>query len=323
MKKLRGRPVLNTEAQRVAAALTKLAQNDTAGARELLTSAKNFPIAGHLLKIVREREIGAVEAAAERAWQEIATLVGEKLTKASAKKLTALLDAFENNHGETDFCRGKTAVIAELRERVTETIVGFSINKLFKGKVEAFDPKTNEVVLFYDFEDPSQIEDWASSNSAIRNGVFSVVKTGGHRADLVAPIGGEVSISFDGPTGFGGAHDGVWARGAQITTKPRDGKQGLQLWFNYKSHWKPCEFKPGGLQSYAMVITGNTISGYLNGKLVSKWNPPRFDAKSDRNKTVQLCFGSWWKVETKAGFDNVRIKGILDGEWLKKKLAAK
>jgi len=124
------------------------------------------------------------EQAAQSAWNgSIAPLARKPLDRSDAGKLLGSLKAFEADHGDTRFARGKDGEIADLKERARAAIERTGskppgggtpsvpppalsaltlgdVSKLFRGKVTEFDQRTLRARVVWYFSNPAEIEDF-------------------------------------------------------------------------------------------------------------------------------------------------------------------
>jgi len=209
-----------------------------------------------------------------------------------------------------------------------------AIQKLFKGKVVEYDPKTGAAAVFYDFRDPGQEEDWETNGKmGVKDGRLVALAPGDvgtavHRARF----DGDIEVSFE-------ATGGYWGEGAGFSIRYRTAPGGGR-WESVGAHpvgadngvvqvdhsgggklMKPYPLKNGVKYQYRMVL-GDRVSFWFDGKeLVSSWMPEH-PLKHNRLYSPTR-FEQHVVLGMKAanlGFYNVRIKGTLQKAWLEKNL---
>jgi serine/threonine-protein kinase len=108
----------------LAAAIKKLAAKDLDAAGALLAKAKDHPLAPRYLEKLQIARVGAAEFAAGKAWEKLVTAAGEgEIARPLAEKLRETIGAFEKDHGETKFFKGKTAELEKLKTRVAVALL--------------------------------------------------------------------------------------------------------------------------------------------------------------------------------------------------------
>ena len=115
-----------TPAGRVAGAITKLRPDapDLVAARKLLAEAKEFPLTPHYLEIIRIREVGEAEAAAEKAWPDLEAAAGKPCkTPEEGKALLATIGGYLQQHSKTDFVAAKKKLIEDWQAKAERTTI--------------------------------------------------------------------------------------------------------------------------------------------------------------------------------------------------------
>jgi len=318
---------------RVAAALLAIAGKDFVAAGKALALAEKHPLHRRYAELLDERRLGAVEAAAKRAW-ETGVEIREKYDLAGARKLLVALKAFEQDHGKTKFGSGKAQEIAGLRALARETIdaspegVIARLRRIFRGRVTGYDARTRRIELRYDFEDPVQFKDWAISEFAagkqtgrdigIQGGRLHL-KNSGRCALLNCMFRSEMSISakFRVHAGRGDCTVLVCADG-QGNYYNLFGLQDTKMSYleRYaKGRWhalgkklaSPCaKSRAGGL---SLSFRSGVLSGRVGGR--------EFGA---RDKTYPFGRVGLWAFSTHASYDDVQVTGLIDKAWLEKAL---
>jgi Protein kinase domain len=151
----------------LAAMLLALSRKDFAAARRELALAGGHDLSKYYAERIELAEKGAVEFGAEKAWQaNIAPLLKENYALKDAKAVIAALRRFAKEYGSTKYAATRKAEAARAsvaaRDAIDKSPEGMmgSVQKLFKGKVVKFDPKTLDVELLWDFSDPTQMDDF-------------------------------------------------------------------------------------------------------------------------------------------------------------------
>ncbi len=159
-KVLVGEVVPSDAVERVASAVLAMAANDIAHAEELLGGAGDTPLAGHYATVLKVKKLGAREVRAEEAWKKIEEAAAGKLDKASGEALKKAIETIRKEFADTKVYARNREKLAAYLQAAEDAMVGFSLRKVFKGKVESFDPTTRRIVLVYDFSDEAQLADW-------------------------------------------------------------------------------------------------------------------------------------------------------------------
>ncbi len=357
--KFRGEYTPGTPAQKVAAAVEMMRKNDLAGASQMLAGAEDFPLTAGYQKLLLEKKLGASEVAARDAWSQIQDFKGknQKLNKESGTQLLAMLTDYEKTHLETEFGRTKQPEIPPLKEWAEDAVVGFSINKLFKGKVERFDPETRVITLFWDFESEEQIDDWADGISGytgvevhakdpsgppvakIAGGQMRKPKSPGPiSAQTKAQYEGDIEITFETGDSFGHCGGGgiIYRNPADAprfhymrwrTQRTKDGKgeayaaHGIS--YNVASQTKPFSHEGDKPLKHTFIVKGEKVSYLIDDKpYISEWWPVHEKVKLQAERPLMYPFlltGAYGPATM--GFDNVRITGTLRKKWLDEKIA--
>jgi Protein kinase domain len=319
----------------IAAALVGIAAKDFTSAGKALAAAGKHLLAPRYLELLDERRMGAVEAAASKAWRT-GIEVREKYDLAAAKQLIAALQLFEKAHAATDFGKGKVKEIARLRQLAQEAIdaspdgVVARVRKLFKGKLVKYNPRTRLIELHYDFNDKAQLADWTLSSFAAGNVAGRDVKvergqlqmnTTGRCVLLKCLFRSAMSISGDFQL-RGGQGDC-----ALLVCADEQGNYynlfGLQAGKSsymeryVKGKWKPLG-KARQQSPYASTRRGKVSFTYRNGQLSGRVGSVPFSAK---DATYPFGRVGFWAFSSQVAYDNVRVSGVLDADWLKRQLA--
>jgi hypothetical protein len=278
--------------------------------------------------------MGAVEAAAKKAWQT-GIDVREKYDLAGAKKLLAALDGFEKAHGGTDFAGGKKAEIARLRgladaaiEASPEGLLA-KVSKLFRGKVTGFDSKTGRIAILYDFEDPAQVKDWDLSSFAAGKLSGTDVKVQGGRLHMVTTgrcallkglFRSEMSISAEFQV-----HGGQGDCTVIVCADDRGNyynlfglQEGKQSYMERYAKGKWHALTKSRPSPFSSAKRGTLLLGFKNGLLSGKVGGVPFSAKDSTYPFGRVGF---WTFNTHSSYDNVRVTGLLDRDWLEGALA--
>ncbi len=360
-EKLRGEVSPSTDAQRLAAALRALQTGDLKGTLKLLEQVQESPLVARYRQLIWKRKLGAAQFLAIAAWKEIEAFVEsykeKKLDKAGGKELLPLLRDYEAKHLKTAFGKTKAARVKELKAWADEAVIGFSIHKLFKGKVERYDPDTHAISLLYDFEHPAQLKDWRSG--VINYTALEIKYTGPQQPVNCAEISGgklrhlpkrgalgiyhyahftgDLEFSMVGPEKYG------WNSGPGVISyseTPRsrsfytvrfktssDKKTNalaahLSYGMTYSIAQKKMPYVP--VQDpirHTLVWKGATLSYAINGKTYfDKWEPKHEKAKMQMTRPFMRPF--LLAHAATATYDDVRLKGTLNSEWLETQVAA-
>jgi len=115
-----------TPAGRVAGAIIKLRPDapDLVAARKLLAEANEFPLTPHYLEVIRIREVGEAEAAAEKAWPDLEAVAGKPCkTPEEGKALLATIGGYLQQHGKTDFVAARKKLIEDWQAKAERTTI--------------------------------------------------------------------------------------------------------------------------------------------------------------------------------------------------------
>jgi hypothetical protein len=231
-----------------------------------------------------------------------------------------MLNDFERDFSKTALRKEKSAHLARLRDKAEDAIVGFNVKKLFNGRVEDFDLKTGAITLFYDFENPQQSDDWEmNENTSVREGKLTRTKVlaGAFGAKHKAPFAGDLEIAFEAPGNFFGPGCSVtydrqeWVQFAARAAAPAS----IHLGVRGAGVQEPYPFEAKRIYQYQFFLR-NAPSVWVNGKAVIRdWNP-RFGSYKIQRTDMRLAFAANKHAPENFGYDNVRIKGTLQNEWL-------
>jgi len=305
------------ERSRLAEAIFRIAEGeDAALADKALAAAGNPPG----LSVYKDRlaalTLGAAEVAARKAWAEIEALAKGKLTKASAKKLLALLDDFATKHGKSACFAGHRNDLAGLRARVGELhgeVAGGS--RFFQGALRRL--QDGRVELAYDWSDASQLKDWkplGGASPAIDQGEVQFGERKGpqgiaHLARFVGDIDAAATfrvLDGDDPTGDCSiviCHEGQRFYAAGV----RRGRQRiLKRPADTSLAWSELSCPAGVAHSLRVLRSGDSIRVWIDGK-------PQLEARDAEYSDGYLSLGAYL---VKAGYKDVRITARLDPHWL-------
>ncbi|MFC1672067.1 protein kinase, partial [Planctomycetota bacterium] len=130
-----------------------------------LARAEGHTLAPHYKEQLDILKMGEAEAYAKMDWDKLIKplLAVKKFEEKEAESAQKVLDGYREKHAGKKFIKTVEKDIVALEDKIGEVLGGLTlanVKKLFHGEVRKFDPKTCEIELFYDFEDPRQIEDW-------------------------------------------------------------------------------------------------------------------------------------------------------------------
>ncbi len=115
----------NNPAAKVVAAMQKLSKEreDLPAALALIDSAGDFPLAGRYREIIRVRQVGVTEAAAEKAWSTVARAAIKPCENADqGKVLLTVIEKFQKEHGQTQFVKTKEPELSALWKKANSVI---------------------------------------------------------------------------------------------------------------------------------------------------------------------------------------------------------
>jgi len=344
-----------TGAQKVAAAIDKIRKDDLSGAAEILGTVESFPLAAAYRKLLRTNQIGEEDAAAEEAWRTIRDFSPKntKLTRGQGKKLLSLLAEFEETHLSTEFGRSVSGEVPALKRRAEDAVAGFSIQKLFKGKVERFDSETRAISLLYDFSDETQLEDWAGNiskytgievhastprdppgNAMIKDGRVTRARAPGElqmqsRAEFEGDI--EYSVLTGSQFGLGGGpgilywNPGTSTRFYYIRFRTEKNREGAfeavaahGMTYSVATESKPFTPDEKKQHRHTMIVRGAKLTYTIDDKpYISDWWPKHetWIFKEDRPRIRPFVILSTYGAQNR-GVDEMTIVGTLRKEWL-------
>ncbi len=317
---------------RIAAALVALGTKDLAAAEKHLAGAGEHPFAARYRDKLDELKLGAVEAAAKRAWTASVD-VREKYDLPGAKKLLAALDAFLAAHGKTECAAGLKDEIARLRglaeaaiEASPEGVVA-RIRRLYHGTVKSFDPKTLTIEIFYDFSSPDQLRDWEASTFAAGNLKGAPLDLGQEklhlnksgRCALLKGLFRSMSISADFIVHAGDGNctllvcaddRGNWYNMFGV-------QQGGDCYIERYIAGKWKGLGPTPKSPFAAAKKGSMSLSFADGKLTGRVGSVILNAE---DQTYPYGRVGMWAYNTHVSYDNVTVRGVLDKEWLEEQL---
>lgn len=145
-------------------ALAQAAEQDLAAAARSLAQANGLPVQAPLAAALEQERVLQAEQRASAAWNALAARLAQPLTQAQARELEKEFDAWEKAHAATAFARTlpQPARHAEARDELRRLIAGLDprIAQAFKGRLEQFNPRKQELTLLYDLKLEEQLMDW-------------------------------------------------------------------------------------------------------------------------------------------------------------------
>jgi hypothetical protein len=200
------------------------------------------------------------------------------------------------------------------------------VQKLFKGKVESFDPATREIVLSYGFDTQEELEDWGGGpdNAIIKDGkILSSSGSSGFTRTLKAAFEGDLTMETVSVPRLG--HAGKW----WISYKPAgDEGKGGRAGTTFRSIYGPSpgytkgaeqrfDFKFDSRKFYRheMKFEGSTIHYSVDGKPVTSFAPLNFPAEREDQHPGYNVGGYGF-----GGIDSFRVRGTLSKKWLEENM---
>jgi len=151
----------------IAAALTAMAGNQMDAAEAALKNLTGNELADVLAAELKQTRVRDREAQAQAAWAKIETRAAEAPSQTRAKQLIDEINAFAKKFADSDFAASPeiAAKMVELKEKFERLALGLDprVQKLFKGKVLNYDPRTQIMTLGYDLLTKDQTEDFIDS----------------------------------------------------------------------------------------------------------------------------------------------------------------
>ncbi|MCK6470530.1 MAG: protein kinase [Planctomycetes bacterium] len=347
-----------TAAHHLAPALDALRAGNLDEAEAGLKDLGGDLLPDHYRKLIRKRRLGAAEVAAEEAWKVVEDFVAgfaaRKLDKAGGEKMLPMLADFETRHAGSVFGTSKAARAAELKALAQDAVIGFSINKLFRGKVEAFNPDTRAIVVSYDFKTPEQLDDWETrfgqytqtgskvldnpgpvANAEIRDGKLMRKDKGESFINTRAAYTGDLKLTFEVEGRMGN-----WGGGA-VVYRSSDGRRWSEVRITdvqekgTEPTIRASAFPAGGVKTapfpaaakdrkanrFSIEVKNSLVTcGFNDAVVIEKWPPA--DHKGTHlvpeerpEQRPMLAFESW-RGPNDGAVTFARIEGVLQKEWL-------
>ena len=174
-----------------------------------LDQYKGQPLETFFKRQLDKVQTEAREAKAAETWDKLKVRSQGNPTQDQAKQLLKDIDAFEKDFGTTAFATTGLPARTDLKEELGKIAAGWDrqIGALFKGKIVAFDRKTLDLKLDYDFSDTAQMDDFPGSNWGKHGGYGCVLMEKGslkvfndqtYNKDVNIPayLSGEVTFAF-------------------------------------------------------------------------------------------------------------------------------
>ncbi|MHC4915543.1 MAG: serine/threonine-protein kinase, partial [Planctomycetota bacterium] len=329
----------------VAAAISAMAGKRFSAAGKALAAAGEHPLAERYTRVMKKLRDGAVELAAEDAWiAEIKPLAAEQYSVPQARKLLAALDAYAAAHGKSKYAaehRPEADRLRALAEKAIEDSpegMTAQVNKLFRGKVLNFDPKTLAFEVLWDFSDARQLEDFElmAGDWTVEGGTLQGA-TGhpgpGRQARPRARFTGDCRVSCTVRMREGWRAHVLMGRpwdwaGLTLSYYGYGGRPKTQTWVRRDSFLKSRgqvrgrdleELKLGRPIAVSAQLTGREWSATAAGKEVGKIADAAFDPV---RVSLLITFDPYYlRKPLEACFDDLRVTGRLDRAWLQAALA--
>jgi hypothetical protein len=317
----------------LAAAISAIGRREWAAAEQALAAAGKHLLGPRYVAKLAEGRKAELEAAARAAWEALAQGVRPKPSAEEARNLLAALDDYAAKHGATDFAAGKKAEREALAAAATAVIeavpesLTVRVRRLFKGKVVNFDPRTGQIELFWDFEDPGQIDDFTfacGSKWRVEGGALVGEFGGDWVRAAVQPelrLAGDcrlsctMTVQSPGMSGLavvaGPKESAIVCGDCTFVSQPR-----ISTLIEDATRNGPVASKPvpalaaGAPWQVELAVSGGRISGQVDGQSLP--------AQNLGLKSYRPALHQWPPGGNRGGvsYDNFRVVGFLDRAWL-------
>jgi hypothetical protein len=148
-------------------ALAAMAKQDFDAGQIALAHCDGHPLESSLNSLNAAGRATVQETKAQAIWRDIETRFAGKLTQSQATTLLADISRLETNFADADFLKkaANQQKIVAAKDELGRLVLGLDprVVRLFKGKVTSHDPRTETIVLGYDFANKEQTEDFPGS----------------------------------------------------------------------------------------------------------------------------------------------------------------
>jgi hypothetical protein len=160
-------PALKTAGEWTGAALLSLAKHDFDAASAALAQCEGQPLTAALKNLEATGRTHARNFNAQAAWKDIETQMAAKPSQSQAKTVLAAITKLETEYQDTLFLKDAALLqrIATAKEEMSRLILGLDprIPKLFKGKVTAYEPRTQRITVAWDMTAAGVKDDFEGS----------------------------------------------------------------------------------------------------------------------------------------------------------------
>ncbi len=138
----------------LAQSLQCAAKSDFDAADAALTHCDGQLLQAPLKGLYADTRTSAREVKAEAAWKDLATRMAGKISQSQAKALLLALSKFETDFAETAFIKNPDTLqkLSDAKEDMNRAQLGLDprIAQLFKGKITAYEPRTQRITVVWD-----------------------------------------------------------------------------------------------------------------------------------------------------------------------------
>jgi DNA-directed RNA polymerase subunit RPC12/RpoP len=161
-------PAPNSADEKMAQALLQVAKQEFDSAETTLALCDG-PLQSPLKSIAAAEKIATREARAQALWKDISSRLGGKLTQAQAKALQSAIAKFETDFADSAFLRDADTQqkLAAAKDDLGRLILGMDprVAQLFKGKITAYDARTQRITVVWDPITGNQKDDFEGSET--------------------------------------------------------------------------------------------------------------------------------------------------------------
>jgi predicted Ser/Thr protein kinase len=275
-------------------------------AGEALAAAGAHPLVASLTKRLDYLKTDPRERAAGQAWEDsVAKLVRPKYSAEEAKALLAAIEAFQRDHGATDFAKARSAAMTKLRLAAGDETEKLRV--LFGGQVVRYDPLKLEIELLWDFSSPAQLAGFTvlGGKAEVRDGQLVL------EAETIvacrATFEPRLRATWDWETLQGAQAGARFTAGTEaVTLLQADG-----LAFVLRGLKQVVGEVPMRRSGQSAALSDGQLVAEVDGKAIGK--PLAMPAGQSRFEI--------YSARATSRFDNIRLTGTLNRAWLTAALA--
>ncbi|MFC1479237.1 protein kinase [Planctomycetota bacterium] len=310
-------------------------ENNVRTAERCLEKTEKHPMHSAFLEKLDDLKMGVQEAAAKRKLMMLINTAGIRnpaaapnlaktlsalsIEEKTARKLEKELEAYEKEHSETKYFEENGEIIDALAASIANTLGRPTIHDVFSGKVVKYDPKTRRIELFYDFSDQKQFNDWEIGKGNEQSGKteeLAVKYVEEHKPAAKYKTRFQTVTSLSSTIRRVEKSD-YWVecrspKGRVYWCEYNNAYSALRLYISQKKLSKISQIKDGGTLPFKIFVEkGDVTFQFGNASL-----------KGNVSDVLNTAFYQEISIGVRGicSFDDIRICGILDQNWLTAKM---